>query len=189
MGILYHYTDEDGHRAIQRNGYIRPSSDVSGRESHSGPGGRYGSGVYLTDMNPRDHDRKYVARNNYRAGWEKNLKKTDHFVEIEIPDDDLRLRFVDPDRRIWLYRGQIDRDMFHSSGPNIIWDPAFVTAAVAVAGVATIGAAAVSMYSSYQEQKSIEETKKANEVEEQQRAELKRSIDLKDAVHQPFGKT
>ena len=185
MGILYHYTDEDGHRAIQRNGYIRPSSDVSGRESHSGPGGRYGSGVYLTDMNPRDYDRKDVARNNYRAGWEKNLGKTDHFVMIKIPDDDSRLQFING--RTWLYRGQIDRDMFHSSGPNIIWDAAV---AVAVAGVATIGAvAAVSMYSSYQEQKSIEKTKKANEVEEQQRAELKRSIDLKDAVHQPFGKT
>eukprot|EP00584_Thalassiosira_punctigera_P002226 CAMPEP_0172534868 /NCGR_PEP_ID=MMETSP1067-20121228/7090_1 /TAXON_ID=265564 ORGANISM="Thalassiosira punctigera, Strain Tpunct2005C2" /NCGR_SAMPLE_ID=MMETSP1067 /ASSEMBLY_ACC=CAM_ASM_000444 /LENGTH=175 /DNA_ID=CAMNT_0013319721 /DNA_START=198 /DNA_END=721 /DNA_ORIENTATION=- len=172
MVIFYHYTTEESLRAIQRNRYIRPSLDVSNKERHSGPGGRHGSGVYLTDMNPRDYNRKDVARNNYRSGWEKNLEKTDHFIEVEIPDEDPRLRFVDG--RTWIYKDGINSDMFQLSGANVGWD----------VGALAFSAAA-SMYSLYQrEQKNCEEARKLKEAEELRRAGLMlmRSMGLKTAV-------
>lgn len=176
--ILYHYTDEKNSIAIERDGCIRPSVDASGRASHRGPGGRHGAGVYLTDMDPTEHDRSDVARSNYRSGWQKNLAKTDRYVAVDVPEGDPRLRKLPGSGRNHLYEGRIDEEMFRSSGRNASWDPSAIVAAVAIGlGVKGLEYAA-SKYSSYQEQKRCEEAERARAIEERQKAELKSALEL-----------
>jgi len=181
--VLYHYTDKDSFDAIKRDGCIRPSVDVAGRLHHRGPGGRHGAGVYLTDMDPGEYERSDVARNNYGVGWKKNLRKTDHYVAVMIPDDDLFLTFLGG--RNWLYKGpSITRDMFHSSGLNAKWDPSAIIASVAVgAGLAALSSA-LSMYSSYREQERLREEITAQEMEEKQKEEVKKALELKNDMEQ-----
>lgn len=53
--VLFHYTNVTGAIGITMDWYIRPS-----RQS-----GRFGPGVYMTDMNPRFYTRDEILKNNY----------------------------------------------------------------------------------------------------------------------------
>lgn len=180
MAELYHYTDLNSVRSIQREGCIRPSHDASGR-GHRGPGGRHGAGVYLTDMNPKEHDQREIAQNNYRAGWEKNIGKTDHFIQVEISHQERRL-LEKIDGRIWVFRGEIGQHMFRSSGANKNWDP-HATAVVAIVGGLAVGA---SLYSAYREQKCKDDMKKVKEEEERRMAEARRALEVKGDIAPSF---
>jgi hypothetical protein len=72
---LYHYTDEAAYYAIMREGVIR-----------AGSMNKYGRGVYLTDLDPDEHDRAEVAEANYGNGARRNLERgrLDHHIPIQI---------------------------------------------------------------------------------------------------------
>eukprot|EP00578_Thalassiosira_sp_NH16_P003775 CAMPEP_0181140906 /NCGR_PEP_ID=MMETSP1071-20121207/35547_1 /TAXON_ID=35127 /ORGANISM="Thalassiosira sp., Strain NH16" /LENGTH=217 /DNA_ID=CAMNT_0023227875 /DNA_START=21 /DNA_END=671 /DNA_ORIENTATION=- len=78
---LYHFTTHDSYTSIERDGFIRPSSD-----------GRYGPGVYLTDLDPHIIAVDEIAKLLYYGGAQKNLSagKFDYHFYMEIPDDHVK---------------------------------------------------------------------------------------------------
>ena len=75
---LYHYTDASGHAEIKRTKVIRRSQRGQQRD------GIFGDGVYLTSLDPNDHNKEEIARNNWNNGWRENLHKTDYYIEIDM---------------------------------------------------------------------------------------------------------
>mmetsp|Transcript_18299 Transcript_18299/g.34964 ORF Transcript_18299/g.34964 Transcript_18299/m.34964 type:complete len:344 (-) Transcript_18299:132-1163(-) len=75
--ILYHYTSSAGYEGIQRTQQINAST-----------GGKYGFGVYLTDLDPTENERQDIAKELYRSGGVKNLAsgKLDHYVAVDLLD-------------------------------------------------------------------------------------------------------
>ena len=73
---LYHFTTRDSYNGIERGGFICPSND-----------GKYGPGVYLTDLDPNDHGQEEIAKLLYYGGAQKNLSagKLDYHFYMEIP--------------------------------------------------------------------------------------------------------
>ena len=71
MVRLYHYTSEQGLAAIKREGRIRASR--AGRGSALTRDCQYGEGVYLTRLDPKEHSKAEVAKNNYANGWKSRL--------------------------------------------------------------------------------------------------------------------
>jgi len=49
---LYHFTTLDSYNKIERDGFIRASSS-----------GKYGPGVYLTDLDPNEHSVEEISKN------------------------------------------------------------------------------------------------------------------------------
>ena len=108
MVKLYHYTNFEGYSQIKRTKVIKKSESFT-RDC------RYGAGVYLTSMNPSDHDKEEIARNNYGQGWQKNMSigKLDHYIEVDIPDKDVRLtNCYDEGRDLYRYTTDIYLDRY-----------------------------------------------------------------------------
>ena len=68
----------------------------------------FGSGVYLTTLNPNEYTKEEIAKNNWDNAWFKNLKKTDRWIQIEIPDSDKHLSKAPSGRDIWIYESDGD---------------------------------------------------------------------------------
>jgi len=140
MFKLYHYTNYEGYCQIKRTKVIRASTNASTRDC------RYGTGVYLTSLNPSEHEKEEIARNNYDGGWQGNMRmgKLDYHIEVDIPINDFRLEKCDAyGRDVYLYKDNLYLDRYaHSFGKNSEWS---VLGAVALgvgigAAVAGIGA-------------------------------------------------
>ena len=147
---LYHYTDVSGHTEIKRTKVIRCSRRGQQRD------GIFGEGVYLTSLNPRDHDKEEIAKNNWNSGWEGNLDKTDCYIEIEISSSDRDLVKVNSrdGRDVYRYKSDIHLDDFDwESGKNSEWSPLQIAGAVlggvaAAAGIVGVGLLIGSLFSS-----------------------------------------
>ena len=148
---LYHYTDASGHATIRRTKVIRCSR--RGQQVD----GIFGEGVYLTSLNPKDHDKEEIAKNNWNNGWNGNLDKTDYYFEIDIPPSDRNLRPVNsPDGRdVYVFEADLDLDDFDwISGKNSEWTIGGVVGYVAAgAAVAGVGMLLYSRFSSDDESK------------------------------------
>ena len=99
MTIFYHYTDVDGCTAIQESRKILNSL-------FGGVDAVFGTGVYLTTLNPNENTKEEITKNNWLDAWEHNLKKTASWIQIEIPDSDKHLTKAPDDgtgRDVWLY--------------------------------------------------------------------------------------
>ena len=130
---LYHYTDASGHAEINRTKVIRLSQRGQQRD------GIFGDGVYLTTLDPHDHNKEEIARNNWNNGWRANLGKSDYYIEIEMSslDRDLLEANNSDGRDVYIYKSDIDLDDFvWKSGKNSEWT---ITGAV-LGGVAAAGA-------------------------------------------------
>lgn len=126
---LFHYTNKSGYQGIVSKGVIQSG------------GGNYGTGVYLTDLNPDLYERSTIARAIFRLGGSFNEKKgkLDFYVEIEIPDGKVKEHrdhvFIYPSNQLSLQEYKV-----HSQGDFESWTKV-ANAAVAVAGVVMIGKA------------------------------------------------
>ena len=145
---LYHYTDASGHATIRRTNVIRCSR--RGEQID----GIFGEGVYLTSLNPNDHDKEEIAKNNWNNGWKGNLNKTDYYFEIDIPRSHRDLREVDlrDGRDVYVYEADLDLDDFDwNSGQNSEWTPLQITGAVlgGLAAGAAIAGAGMLLYSMF----------------------------------------
>ena len=112
--LLYHYTTEEGARGILRDGAIKQSvKKGTGRRQDDA---RFGSGVYLTNLNPGMGKRR-IALNNY-DGNPNAVKKilrsgrVDFAIVFKLSRNDPNLKEVgkDDDRDIWLYDGNLQVD-------------------------------------------------------------------------------
>lgn len=143
---LYHYTSEAGHRGIKADRQITASTN-----------GKYGPGVYLTDLNPDENARDVIARELYRAGGNKNLRKGKlrYHVALEIPDNHVR-KVRD---HIFIYGGdggdygcclRLDDYEIVSQGDDEAWKEALSGMALVAIGVAAVAATekAVGLYHS-----------------------------------------
>ena len=133
---LYHYTDASGHAEIKRTKVIRRSQQGQQRD------GIFGDGVYLTSLDPHDHNKEEIARNNWNNGWRGNLDKTGYYIEIEMSslDNDLVEANSTDGRDVYIYKSDIYLDDFvWKSGKNSEWTPLQITGAV-LGGVAAAGA-------------------------------------------------
>jgi HYD1 signature containing ADP-ribosyltransferase len=73
---LYHYTDEEAFRSIKREGVIR-----------TGTMNKYGTGVYLTNLDPVEYTRAEVAKSNSGVvGAQRSLERgcLDYHIPIHI---------------------------------------------------------------------------------------------------------
>ena len=147
---FYHYTDASGHAEIKRTKVIRCSR--RGQQID----GIFGEYVYLTSLDPHEHDKEEIAKNNWNNGWEGNLNlgKTDYYFEIDIPPSDRNLRKVNSGdgRDIYAYMADLLHldDFDWTSGKNSEWTPPQIVGAVlgGVAVAAGIGMLLGSFFSS-----------------------------------------
>jgi len=146
MVKLYHYTNYETHCQIKRTKVIRVSTSAT-RDC------RYGTGVYLTSMNPSEHEKEEIARNNYAGGWQGNMRlgKLDYHFEFDIPSNDFRLEKCNAGGRdIYLYKDNLPLDRYaNSNGKNSEWSASDVLGAVALGvGVGAALAALIGAFAS-----------------------------------------
>lgn len=79
--VLYHFTTHEGYNNIERDGFIRPSVD-----------GKYGAGVYLTDLDPNKHSVEEISKALYAAGGKKNSQagKLDHHFCLKLSENHIK---------------------------------------------------------------------------------------------------
>lgn len=136
--ILFHYTNADGYNGIIRDGHIKASRGMG----TSGMKDRVG--VYLTNLNPDDQDKDFIAQKLYRVGGPSNVKqgKLDHHVQFDIP-----LPLVTQIREhVFCYDGGCLHlnEHNHNGGKNKHWTGLDVAILTASAGaVAAMGGAAM----------------------------------------------
>lgn len=115
MPLLFHFTDTLGYNGIQQEGQIRPSNR-----------GKFGAGVYLTDLNPNQAETQDIAQHLYQGGAQRRQHqgRLNHFLQVKIPANDPYLKYV----REHVYRfgnGEQALDLglyeVQSQGPCIEW--------------------------------------------------------------------
>ncbi len=76
--MLYHFTNHESYSNIERDGFIRPSI-----------GGKYGAGVYLTDLDPNEYSVQEISNVLYTVGGKKNLRagKLDHHFCLKLNEN------------------------------------------------------------------------------------------------------
>jgi hypothetical protein len=101
MVNLYHYTDKRGYEAIKSSGKVLKSTDTA----HDA---KFGVGVYLTSLSPKDRSKIVISKNNYdgaRGGpFAQNQVddgKVDYWFEFDIPDG--KLSKCPSKRDVWLF--------------------------------------------------------------------------------------
>lgn len=161
---LYHYTNITGLNGIKKDEVIRSSN--SGKDSC------YGQGVYLTSLNPEEHTKDYIAKNNWNdAGCAKKMQGClDYYIEITFEDGDPDLK---PDgfrdgRNIYRYqRDVILSNCEWSCGKNSEWSPGQIAAALGFGVLVTGGLALLGKYV-YDKctEEPVETSKKPSENEE-----------------------
>jgi len=85
MVKLYHYTDFEGAKGIEKSGEIRTSS-VDNNSSDA----KFGTGVYLTEITP-SAPIDTILRNNYgdRANFDIKKHRTECYFEFNFEGEDL----------------------------------------------------------------------------------------------------
>ena len=165
MVRLYHYTSKHGLTAIKREERIRASRQEEG--SAPTRDCQYGEGVYLTRLDPNQHSKEEVAKNNYAGGWQSRLGdgNLDCYVEVEMDALDPHLKKCQVHGRdVYLYDGDlILRGMQWDCGKNEEWTyseilGAAVLGGLAIGGLALLGKVVWDAYNSPKE----EEAKKKN---------------------------
>eukprot|EP00573_Skeletonema_grethae_P002655 CAMPEP_0201691222 /NCGR_PEP_ID=MMETSP0578-20130828/4441_1 /ASSEMBLY_ACC=CAM_ASM_000663 /TAXON_ID=267565 /ORGANISM="Skeletonema grethea, Strain CCMP 1804" /LENGTH=247 /DNA_ID=CAMNT_0048176383 /DNA_START=82 /DNA_END=825 /DNA_ORIENTATION=- len=79
--VLYHFTTHEGYNNIERDGFILPSV-----------AGKYGAGVYLTDLDPDKHSVEEISKALYGKGGTKNLRagKLDHHFCLKLNENHIK---------------------------------------------------------------------------------------------------
>ena len=143
MVRLYHYTSEQGLAAIKREGRIRASR--AGRGSAPTRDCQYGEGVYLTRLDPNEHSKAELAKNNYANGWKSRLAdgNVDCYVEIEMDADEPDLQKCRVGGRdVYLFDGDlILGGRQWGCGKNEEWTYSEILGAVVLGGLAVGGLA------------------------------------------------
>jgi hypothetical protein len=102
MNRLFHYTDHEGLQSIQREKFIRQSTNAQ-TDIKMGPG------VYLTKMSPWHFTKEEIAMNNWIRP--SDTKKVACLVMVIFPDNEPRLRKGTRDevgeRDVWKYDGNL----------------------------------------------------------------------------------
>ncbi len=103
---LYHYTTSDGAKGIK-------SSQTIYRSTDGGPDAVYGSGVYLTDLDPTT-DPEIIAKYIYDGDgfWKTKMDNVSNVIVIQLKKEEVKE--VDSDRHIWLYPDKdLDLSKYH----------------------------------------------------------------------------
>jgi len=168
MVRLYHYTSNHGLTAIKREGRIKASRQISSGSTSTTTDCMYGEGVYLTRLDPDEHSKAELAKNNYGAGgWQSRLDdgNVDCYVEVEMDLLDPQLQKCRAQGRdVYLFDGDlILRGRQWQCGKNEEWTyseilGAAVLGGLAIGGLALLGKVVWDAYNSPSE----EETKKKN---------------------------
>ena len=115
---LYHYTNGNGFRGIIRNRRINKSMHNARRKDV-----RFGEGVYLTELDPQRTPKEMIALNNWDGMNFANIVnsgKVDYCIEIVFSRNDPNLTdFSDYERSVWLYRDDIDLNLFQVRGGRV----------------------------------------------------------------------
>ena len=75
----------------------------------------YGEGVYLTDMDPFQHGKEEIAKNNWGQGYKKSLHggKVEDYVKIFFPRGERNLENCSKyGRHVFLYKGDLCIDFY-----------------------------------------------------------------------------
>lgn len=136
---LFHYTNRQGFEGIQESGIIYATN------------GRYGYGVYLTDLDPDTNLPSHVAQHLYHGGGPKNLSsgKLDYHFAFEM---DFAYEYqVQGREHVFLYPHHfLDVRKFRvvSKGDLDAWNLVTSTLAAVGMGTAAVGAtvAAIGLY-------------------------------------------
>ena len=65
---------------------------------------------YYAIFNFEGFTKEDIAKNNWDgvdSAWRKSVEKTKHYIQVEIPDNDKRLRRCTKLRDVWLYLSDI----------------------------------------------------------------------------------
>ncbi|KAK1747668.1 hypothetical protein QTG54_001631 [Skeletonema marinoi] len=133
---LYHFTTLEAYYNIERVDFIRSSSS-----------GKYGPGVYLTDLDQNEHSVEKISEALYNAGAEKNLRagKLDHYISFDISGIHVKeerphvYRYVGGNELCLSRHRVISRGLIQEIGSELFTAAAAVTAGAALYSHATDG--------------------------------------------------
>lgn len=77
LGPFYHYTNQKGANGINESGTIRPSTDRV-RDAAGG------EGIYVTDLDPEEHSKPDILKNNYIQENTGNKDHADYYVGLTV---------------------------------------------------------------------------------------------------------
>ena len=166
MVRLYHYTNKQGLASIKREERIKASRQEGG--SAPTRDCQYGEGVYLTRLDPDQHSKAELAKNNYGGGWQSRMDdgNVDCYVEVEMDALDPQLQKCRVQGRdVYLYDGDLTlQGMQWSCGKNEEWSYSEILGAAVLGGVAIGGLALLGkmVWDAYNPPPKEEEAKKKN---------------------------
>ena len=98
---LYHYTDAKAAKSIESTKLIYQSTDTI-RDAV------WGQGTYFTDMAPNNHTAQQIAYNNWRSSLTTTIQqRIEYCIKVKFDRDDIE-DCSENDRRIFVYRGDVD---------------------------------------------------------------------------------
>ena len=138
MYELFHYTSSESAKQIKRDECIQKTPTGYGR---------YGEGVYLTDLNPVENSKEDVARNNWGPnGYKGKLEagKVDTYIRVWIPENHPCISQCPSEgRNVYLYKDTLYLHQFkHEIGRIDEWSVGQVLGVTAgfLGGAALLGA-------------------------------------------------
>lgn len=103
--------------------------------------GKYGPGVYLTDLNPDENDKELIAGELYQGGASRNLNSLDHHIQLEIPEK--RVIKAPNRKHVYRYAGMSGLMLSEydvvSKGDNDSWQQTSLVVAGSGLVLATVG--------------------------------------------------
>ncbi|KAK7095435.1 hypothetical protein V1264_006839 [Littorina saxatilis] len=111
---VYHYTSNDGLKAIEKSGFIEESSLVRADDA------AFGTGVYLTTLTP-EQGRQRIASNNYGSDLAHKMEqqgRVECAIKLLIPRN--MLDKAKSDRDVWIHRGRVFLNVYNWT--KITWE-------------------------------------------------------------------
>lgn len=166
---LYHYTDAKAAKSIESTKLIYQSTDTI-RDAV------WGQGTYFTDMAPNKHTAQQIAYNNWRSSLTTSIQqRIEYCIEVKFNRDDIE-DCSKNDRRIFVYRGDVDLNrqdyskfkcIFLSQSDESVSDDGGFGGFLAGLGIGAVVIAGVAMVAADKEaDKTVDKADKADKAVE-----------------------